>query len=102
LRFSASVYNLADGLQFIELADGKTVHCLFLGLFVGNRANLIEVCIMEEIFRGFWEISSQLFDKLTFILDEKTIILVSLSTKSAEISSPNRFSTGRTTSMPWV
>lgn len=93
MGFTTGVYYLANGPQFEELTDGKPIVGFFLCLFVGNRANLVEVSIMEEVLGGLWKIICQLFDKGTLIFDEKAIVLGNLSSKSAEVSSSNRFPT---------
>lgn len=52
---------------------------LLEGAGVVRRPDLIGVGIMEEIFRWFWHVGSQLSDEIFAVGQLKTIVLLELS-----------------------
>lgn len=78
--------------QLLELSNIESNFSSFVLLGIRGWSNLIGLGIMEEICWGFTDIRNSL-NELLLVISQESVILLFLSTDSAKVTSPNRFST---------
>lgn len=87
-RFSTGIQQSVLVLQLQELVWGQRNVSFLHGSIVSDLGSpLVEISVVEEIFRRFRQIGSQFFDELLFVGKFETVVVCVLVTHSAVVTS---------------